>query len=130
MRNGKLILAKESGLLDDLDKFAYERMLCGSQEVVVLERFVEWRGKLTYWKVLDELLLPSMECGYAALDVLLCESANYPESAVLAVGVWGNAENGALVAKNISHALRFNLDAVKIEPISTHDVVCESEYQD
>lgn len=121
---------QESMVLGASDAFAYERLLCDDREVVVLQRFVERRGKLAYWKVIDELRLPPVAHGQVLLEVPLCSSTSHKDEAILAIGKWETAQDGSFVAKNISYAWRFNLLSKKIESISTRGVSCEGDNPD
>ena len=119
---------KEGGILGDLDRFAYEVFDCKEAgEVALLERFVERRGKLAYWQVIDELRLPApTRDGLARLDVPFCRSSAYKGSHVLAIGAWKEVPGGA-VAERISHAWRFNLESRRIESIPVKGVACDRE---
>lgn len=121
---------QESMLLGASDVFGYERLLCDGREVVVLQRLVERRGKIAYWKVIDELRLPSLTRGHVTLGGPLCGSASYKDETVFAIGRWTKAKDGAFVAKDISHAWRFNLLRGKIEVIPVRDVSCEGDNPD
>jgi hypothetical protein len=122
---------KGGGILDRDDKFAEHQLLCNGHEIILLERFIERRGKNAYWNVIDELRLPLLKHGRTILSVPLCQSSTYADSAILAVGVWGptRADN-SFVAKEISNAWRFNLEEGKIQPIPTSSVICEGENAD
>ena len=99
---------------------------CKGQDVVVLQRFVERRGRKAYFKVIDEVRLPVIPSNREVLSIPLCSSASHKNDTVLAIGRWENVKDG-YTSKDISHAWRFNLQAGKTEPISTHDVVCEGD---
>lgn len=121
---------RESMVLGPSDAFAYERMVCNGIEIVFLQQFTERRGKLAYWKVIDELHLPPGSLQRTALEVPLCSSNAHPYGSILAVGRWTKRKDGAFVATDISHAWRFNLAEGKIEAISTRGVYCEGDDPD
>lgn len=121
---------RESGLLGSSGTFAYERWFCNGREIVVLENFVERRGQHAYMKVIDQITIFASKNGNSALDVPYCSSSSYKDEAVLVLGQWTSLKNGDFVAKNISHAWRFNLQRGKIEPISVRGVKCEGESPD
>lgn len=114
-----------SGILGASHAFAYVELLCGNQVIVVLERFIERRGKVAYFRVIDELRLPSVARGQVVLAAPVCGSSSHPNDAIFAIGRWAEARDGSFVAKDISHAWRFNLTSGKIETISTRGVSCD-----
>jgi len=117
-------------VLGSSDSFAYERLVCGGSEIVLLQRFKERRGKRAYWEVVDELHLPASTARKQALEVPLCSSSAHPDDAILAIGRWTTAKDGSFVAKDISSAWRFNLAKGKIEAISTRGITCEGDNPD
>lgn len=119
---------KYKNVLDRDYVYADHNLLCNGYEIVLLKRFVEYREKKPYWNVIDELRLPLLKYGRTVLERGFCQSSQYAESEIFAVGIWGpTREDNSSVAKKISHAWRFNLKEGKIQPIPTTSITCKRE---
>ena len=118
---------QEGGVLGRGDAFAYERLLCGKQEVLVFLKFIERRGKVAYWKTIDQVTLPAMKAGQQVLDTSFCSSNVYKGNSIFAIGQWRQSGGDTFKAEAVLHAWRFNLALGKIESIPTGSVSCETE---
>lgn len=120
----------EGGVLGESEFYAYERWHCNGRPIVVLQSFVERRGKVAYWKVVDALALPASVPGTEPLEVPSCSSPEAKDFAVFALGRWTQGPDGTYVAQDITQAWRFNLSLGKIEAISTLSVTCTLDRPD
>jgi hypothetical protein len=111
-------------------KFAYKIVSCDGEQAMLLERFIERRGEEAVFQTLDRLALPKLQKGQSILDTVLCESLVDETDSVFGIGSWKNEQDGSIVAEQISHAWRFDLQQGKIEVIAAHEIKCVGESAD
>ncbi|MEM6967059.1 MAG: hypothetical protein AAF573_20015, partial [Bacteroidota bacterium] len=92
-------------------------------KVVILEEIKRQPNGETLYRKLDMLKIQLDR--FETLTNEFCELENDPQAAILAI-----YESGEEIAyaKNFIKAWRVNLYRLKLEPISTRDVRCLSEY--
>lgn len=113
----------ESGTLGSTDNFAYSFLICGSEHVVILEKFVVRKNKKAYWRIIDEVRILNSSTGLELIGVPLRQSSVYKGGYVFVLGSWRKMRN-TYEAINVSDAWRFNLESQKIESISRKEVSC------
>jgi len=121
-------LHEESGMLGM--GFAYKIVSCGGEQAVLLERYLGRQGEEATFQIVDRLALPEVKDGQSILSVALCESRAYKDDPVSGIGSWKDQEDGSIVAEQISHAWRFDLQQGKIEAIDPHELQCVGESAD
>ena len=110
-------------------KFAYEQLVCGTENIFLLAEQYEKHEKGIRWKIIDELKLPPFKNGVKVLYPL-CQSKKYPGT-LLVIGEWGETKaDGTFSAKTVNSAWLFNTDRRKIESVPTSDIICEGENAD
>jgi hypothetical protein len=118
---------KEGGMIGPTDSFGYEVLLCDSQPVLLFEKFIERRGKKAYFRVIDELRIPTLKARAVILDIPLCSSHSHPGESIAAIGTWLNTPDGSLTAQDITNAWWLNTKLERLVPIPTQEVVCEGD---
>ena len=109
-------------------RLGYERLRCAEREFVVLDRLVEFRDGLPFWEVVDDLEL-SVPPDQQFWGVLVCQSAHGGDEPVFAVGA-ATKTSGSSGTAAVTRAWRFDLRALKIQPVPARDVSCAWESDD
>ena len=113
----------ESSMLGPTHKFAYSFLVCDGEYVVLLQKFVDLRGRNVVWVVLDELHVAINGSARELLGVPICESAYHKGEFIFGLGELKELVS-SYEAVNISNAWRFNLENGKIEAIGTNGMSC------
>lgn len=120
----------EGGMIGATDSFAFEVLFCESQQVLLLQKFIERRGKMAYFRVVDEVRMPIKSSEPQFLEIPLCSSKSHPGEAIAATGTWHNLADGSFIGTDITKAWWLNAKLQKLVSIPVGDVTCEGEAVD
>ena len=79
------------------------------------------------WKVLDQVLIPTLKPNQTLMPWLICSSKLFPNDYTMAIGELVEQSDRTYQSANIVYAWRFNLKREKIEPIPVEGQDCSMD---
>lgn len=123
-------IENSGGLFFGNDKAAYSVVNCRGSYRIWLQSLVGKNYKKSFWKILDEVLIPLENGNRKLLDIPYCKMEKEDGATVAAFGTWEKFSSGYYKAAHISQAWKLNDNTGKIEKIDPSLVSCEYEDQE